>query len=134
MEDHADILNNNNSYVSVIREGADQELDEARLAVVTSPPHDPKTVAHYTNLASVLWVRFEGRDRSDRALLDEYVQVERRICTLCPSDHPNRARSCRQLAASLGIGFEQFGDNSLLKEAIVLQKEILSLTPTGHPD
>jgi hypothetical protein len=62
------------------------------------------------------------------------IEVDIDLLNLRPADHPDRALSCRSLAASLWTCYKQTGDITLLDKAITLEEEALDLCPADHQD
>jgi hypothetical protein len=105
-----------------ITDNDEKELDQARQAMTWISTDHPDWLHRSRALASLLMKSFEKTSRG--TVLDECIDIQRRICVVCTIGNPDRARSVSDLALSLWTHFNQEGEESLLVEAIGLNRFI----------
>jgi hypothetical protein len=84
----------------------------------------------FKNLAISLGMLYQHTNNT--LLLDESIDLKRKVLDLCPEGHSEHALSCESLAKALKMHYNCTGNRSSLDEAIDLQRKALSLRPTGH--
>jgi hypothetical protein len=106
-------------------------LRRCLLAMTNSDDHERE---QRSSLASLLWCYWEYNGEKDLDVLQEEIDLRRKILQAHGDYDPERAKACGSLAASICALYKSSSDLMLLNEALELQREALRLRPEGHPD
>jgi hypothetical protein len=110
--------NVSNSATSI--DSYDKELEVTRRTVTGFSIDHPEWPNASRALASSLFKRFQETSRA--TLLTECIHIQREICAVSTTGHPDRAVSVSYLASSLRTYFKQTHEESPLAEAIDLNR------------
>jgi hypothetical protein len=90
----------------IVKDSKDKELEDARSSTVHLSNDHPDWINRSRAFASLLSKRFDEMSR--HKLLAECIDIQRQICSVCTTGHPDRAVSVTDLATSLQTYFVRF--------------------------
>ncbi len=113
--------------------GDETALDDAitagRAAVAAAPGHRALPVC-LTGLAAALATRYETG--SDRALLDEAVEIAQQALVVLPPQHPEAFKMMLNLSALFRLEHQRTGDLSTVDRAVERARAAVTAVPAGN--